>query len=126
MSLRAIYVDRVLLDVDREYTTDRVCPKGLLLTPTGDVTMGYLRRQGSLGRQQNSLGSTTYRMTSRPTVLSEANIVLRWWEDGRFSRFFSVVGITFSPSSHAYHVQHPQHQYLVNHYVWTFIRIVLK
>ena len=63
------------------------------------------------------------RMTS---VLSEANIVLRWWEDGLFSRFFSVVGITFSPSSHAYHVQPPQHQYQTKRCVRTFIRTVLQ
>ena len=69
---------------------------------------------------------TYVRMTSRPSVLSEANIVLRWWDDGRFSRFFSVVGITFSPSSHAYHVQHPQPQYLANYYVSTFITTVLQ
>ena len=28
------------------------------------------------------------RLTSRPSVLSEANIMLHWREDGRFSRFF--------------------------------------
>jgi hypothetical protein len=69
---------------------------------------------------------TYVRVTSRPSVLSEANIVLRWWEDGQFPRFFSVVGITFSPSSQADHVQPPQHQYPTKLCVRTFITTVLQ
>jgi hypothetical protein len=69
---------------------------------------------------------THARMTSRPSVLSEANIVLRWWYEGRFRRFFSVVRITFSPSSPSNNVHHAHNQYPPNPYVCTFITTVLK